>query len=143
MSEEPRFFVRIAIYATIAGTVYWFLSYEDAGTALFGFLIAGCLFVAITVGLMIRPARSERLSSGGPLTTLDRLIGFRDHPADERGSPLEVEPEAIAPASSWPLFAAAAFLLIGLGLLYGAWFWLPGLGLAAAAAWGWTTELTR
>lgn len=142
MPEEPRFFIRIALYAVIAGTIYWFVSYEDAGTALFGFLATGCLFFAFTAASLVRARRVESLTAGGPLSTIDRLIGFRDDP-DEDANPLELEPEPISPASTWPLVAASAMLLIALGLIYGAWFWLPGTALAGAAAWGWTTELTR
>ena len=143
MSEEPRFFIRIALYVIIAGTIYWFVSYEDAGTALFGFLAAGCLFFAASAVRMIRPRRSGRHVSKSVLTALQQTIGFADLPDDERRGPLDVEPEALPAASTWPLLGAASALLLGLGLLYGAWFWLPGLGLAISAAWGWTTELTR
>jgi hypothetical protein len=37
--------------------------------------------------------------------------------------------------------AGIAAMLIGLGLVYGPWLWLPGLVLLAATVWGWVTEL--
>ena len=143
MSEEPRFFIRIALYAILSGTIYWFVSYEDAGTTLFGFLAAGCLFFAASAVLMIRRRRSGRDASKGLLAALQQTIGFGVVSQDERRGPLDVEPEPLPTASIWPLLGAAGALLLGLGLLYGAWFWLPGLGVAVGVAWGWTTELTR
>jgi hypothetical protein len=142
MAEEPRFFVRIALYVGGAGTIYWFVSYEAAGSLLLGALAAGAIFFAIVTGVIVRAGRTNRGPEGGPVAMADRLIGFREHPEDAETGPLELEPEPIAPISIWPIWAALAFLLIGLGLLYGAWFWLPGLSLAAACAWGWTTELS-
>jgi hypothetical protein len=63
---------------------------------------------------------------------------------DDEGSdvppPLEIEEEPVVTVSPWPLLAAAAALLVGLGLLYGPWLWLPGTALGAAAAYGWLTQ---
>jgi hypothetical protein len=143
MAEEPRFFVRIALYVVVAGTIYWYVSYERAGSLLFAFLAGGALLVAAGAGRIVRAGRSGERSRDGLLAALDRTVGFGSHPGDESAGPLDIEPEPVPPRSSWPALGAAAFLLVGLGLLYGAWFWLPGAVLAAVAAWGWTTELSR
>jgi hypothetical protein len=139
--EEPRFFIRIALFASVAGTVYWFASYDErAGSLLFLFLAVATLFFAIVATGIGHSNRVGPPPSGGPLSALDRLLGFGGGPDDDR-PPLELEVEPVAPASTWPVFAALSLLLIGLGLIYGAWFWLPGIALAAGSAWGWTTEL--
>jgi hypothetical protein len=139
--EEPRFFIRIALYASGAGTIYWFASYDErAGSLLFLFLAIATLFFAMVAAVMARSKRTGPPRTGGPLAVLDRLVGFGDAAEDDR-PPLELETEPMAPASSWPAFAALSLLLIGLGLIYGAWFWLPGIALAAGSAWGWATEL--
>jgi hypothetical protein len=143
VAEEPRFFIRIALWGVIAGAIYWFVSYEPAGSLLFAFLTGGALFFAVVAGAIAHAARSRDLIAGGPLAALDRILGFRDDVGDIRSNPLDIEPEPIPPASTWPVFAAWGLLLIGLGLIYGPWFWLPGAGLGAVSAWGWTTELTR
>jgi hypothetical protein len=31
-------------------------------------------------------------------------------------------------------------MLVGLGLLYGPWLWIPGATLGAAATYGWITQ---
>jgi hypothetical protein len=142
VSEEPRFFIRIALFASAAGTVYWFASYDErAGSLLFLFLAVATLFFAIVAVGIGHSSRVGPPPSGGPLSALDRLLGFGGLPDDDR-PPLELAVEPVAPASTWPVFAALSLLLIGLGLIYGAWFWLPGIALAAGSAWGWTTELT-
>jgi hypothetical protein len=141
--EEPRFFIRITLFATVAGTIYWFVSYERAGSLLFAFLALATIFFAAVAAAIARSGRTTRPLSGGPLVALDRLVGFREDSGEGARAPLELEAEPIAPASTWPVFAAFAVLLIGLGLVYGAWFWLPGVGLGSGAAWGWATELTR
>jgi amino acid transporter len=140
--EEPRFFIRIALYASVAGTVYWFASYDErAGSLLFLFLAVATLFFAIVAAAIAHSSRDGSTPSGGPLSALDRVLGFGGVPGNEDRPPLDLEVEPVAPASTWPVFAALSLLLIGLGLIYGAWFWLPGIALAAGSAWGWTTEL--
>jgi len=141
VAEEPRFFVRIALYTGGIGVVYWFVSYEAAGSLLLAFLFGGAAFGAAAAGALVRARRRERGPGEGPLDAVERAVGFAQHPGDERSGPLELVPEALPPNSIWPPFAAAAMLLIGLGLIYGAWFYLPGACLAGVAAWRWTTEL--
>ena len=144
MAEELRFFIRIALYIALATTVYWFVSYEAAGTVLLGALALTTTAFALVVGVMVRPkpVPTAREDGAGLVATLDRTVGFRERPG-AAPVPLALADEPIPPSSAWPLAASIGLLLVGLGLLYGPWFWLPGAGLAAASAWGWTTQLTR
>jgi hypothetical protein len=146
VDEEPRFFLRNALYSLIAGTIYWFVSYEWIGTILLAFVVFGAGFFAAAVGTMLRgdhgksaPRRTRSRVIGG----LNRAIGFEDSRDDSGFGPLAIEEEPISPSSVWPVLAAIAALLIGLGLIHGAWFWLPGVLLGATTTWGWITELTR
>ncbi|HVL64867.1 MAG TPA: cytochrome c oxidase subunit 4 [Actinomycetota bacterium] len=141
MAEELRFFARTALFALLAGIIYWFVSYERAGSLLFAFVALGAGFFAVAAWIFVAGARG----TGGAESVgaaAARTLGFEDRPGDEHG-PLTVEDELIPPASIWPLVAAAAATLIGVGLIYGPWFWLPGAALAAATAYGWLTEMTR
>ena len=138
MPEELRFFLRIAVFTTLIGTIYWFVAYERAGATLFAFVVAGARAFVLIFRRRARGA-GDADRRPGPLGALGRVLGF-----DERGvpdTPVEVEDELIAAASIWPAAAGAAALLIALGLVYGAWFWVPGLAVALATAWGWITEL--
>jgi hypothetical protein len=146
MAEELRFFLRTAMFALVVGTIYWFVSYEWVGTVLFGFVVIGAGFFAAAIALLLRSARGEvvREERGNKLIgALNRTIGFEEHPDEAASRPLEIEEHPFPTASAWPLAAALAGLLIGLGLVFGAWFWLPGVALAAATLWGWLTELVR
>jgi hypothetical protein len=150
MAEELRFFVRLAIYLIIADTIYWFATYEAVGSVLMGTLALGAIFFAVAAGLTTRRSGLPHGSltypdgysstRGGLLGRLDRTLGFGE-PAREDG-PLDIEDEPIPPSSIWPLVAAVGAFLLVLGLVYGAWFWLPGGAVLLVALWGWLTELS-
>jgi hypothetical protein len=130
MREEFRFFLRIGLYLLIAGVIYWFVTYEAAGSV----LMIGT-FVAVAFFILAAGAETRIFTRGrGPI----EMLGFT-----EGDDALDIEEEVIPPGSIWPLMAALAMLLVALGFLYGAWFWLPGAGLAGVSAWMWLTELVR
>ena len=127
MPEELRVFVRAALYVALVTTIYWFVSDEVAGTLLLAFLLlASVVFVGLARAIGTRPERRPS------------FVMF-----DETGgeiAPLEIEEEPVVTASPWPLLGAAAAMLVGLGLLYGPWLWVPGAGLGMTAAYGWITQ---
>ena len=137
MAEEFRFFLRTAVWVLIAGVVYWLLSYELSGTVLLGALLVAIL-AFLGVGLAL--ARARPVADGsGVLAWLNRVIGF-DERADA-SAPLEAGPELVPTSSSSPIISAAALVLIGLGLIFGAWLILPGVVLLIIGGVGWLTEL--
>lgn len=120
-------FVRAALYVALATAIYWLVGDEPAGTLLLGFLlVAALVFVALGWVVGRRPARRAS------------LLAFDDEGGEQ--APLEIEEEPVVTTSAWPLLAAAAAMLVGLGLLYGPWLWLPGAGLGGLAAYGWITQ---
>lgn len=125
--EELRVFVRAGLYVAGATVVYWVVSDELAGTALLGFLlVAAVVFVALGVAIGRRPSRRPS------------FLALDDEGGEE--APLEIEEEPVVTTSGWPILAAAAAMLIGLGLLYGPWLWVPGAALGGVAAYGWITQ---
>ena len=163
MAEELRFFIRVALYLIVADTIYWFVTYEWAGSVLMGTLALGAIFFAIAAGVTARglrsssaehvpafgrglprgsytyPPRSKR-PGGGLIGRLDRTLGFHEPPRED--GPLDLEDDPIPPSSIWPLVASVGGLLLALGLVYGAWFWLPGASVILLSMRGWLTELT-
>lgn len=136
MPEELRVFVRAALYVALITVVYWFVSYEKAGTLLLGaLLVAALTFVALGRAI----GRPTERRSGGLLRRATSVVALDDAGGDVP-PPLEIEEEPVVTASAWPLIGAAAAMLIGLGLLYGPWLWIPGAGLALGAAFGWITQ---
>lgn len=129
-------FVRASLYVALITAIYWFVSYERAGTLLLLFLfVAAVLFVAVARSL----GRKSERPRGGPLRRAASLVALDDEGGDVP-PPLEVEEEPVVTTSPWPFGAALAALLIGLGLLYGPWLWIPGAGLALSVAYGWVTQ---
>jgi hypothetical protein len=146
VAEEIRFFVRSLLYLVPVTVVYWVVSYEPAGTALLVVLI---LAFAGLVGMVIHfaPSTVSDLRPHGRgavrrgISLASRAIGF--HERVEEPAPLEGGPDLIPAGSPWPIVAAAAAVIVGLGLIFGAWLLLPGIALLAWAALGWLTQLDR
>lgn len=155
MPEELRFFLRLGLFAALVATIYWFVSYEVAGTILLAGLVFSSGLFVVTVGRSIRAARSGSSRRSAKLNdvipdeggakraggAVKRLVGFEEDSEPAGPAPLALAEEPVAHTSAWPFLTAVAALLIGLGLLWGAWFWGPGLGLMVLSAWGWSSQI--
>ena len=66
MADEVRLFGRLSLYALVVGTIYWFVSYEVAGTVLLlGFgLATGLAFI-----ILWRRDRKVRARGGRAMAT--------------------------------------------------------------------------
>ena len=146
MAEELRFFLRTAAYTAVIGLIYWFLSYEWAGSVMLAFVALATGLVVVVFFLVVRAIRGPLTGeASGPMRRLGvavaRLVGFAEPHGPAGEEPLAAGLEPIPLASIWPLVAAAAASMIGLGLVYGPWLTLPGIALAAVTVWGWITQL--
>jgi hypothetical protein len=141
VAEEVRFFLRTAIYTLTITVIYWFVSYEIAGSTLLLTLGLAAIFFVVVGIVMIRQAGKHALPEDTrPAKGLRHLVGF-DEKAGEASSPLALEEDLIPSSSIWPLVTAVAAFLLGLGLIYGGWMWGPATVLAIVALWGWVTQL--
>ncbi len=143
MPEELRFFLRTALYTALIGTIYWFVSYEWAGTVMLASLLAACIFFIGAGFTLYRAAEVEDPRSSAVATrgsVVRRAVGF-DAPGEDPGAPLELEDQIFPTASLWPLGAALAATLVGLGAIYGPWLWIPGASLGLATGTAWLTQL--
>lgn len=122
--------VKVA-WRTMAGTgafivpfavIYWFLSYEDAGTA---------LLVAASVALLFLGAYLWFASRRLPPLPEDRTDGEL---------PVEDVVGVFPSGSLWPLVLGAGATLAAVGLAYSGWLALPGLGLVVLAIGGLVLE---
>ena len=146
MAEEVRFFLRVALFVLVVGAIYWFVSYEAAGTALLVFAGLAAVFFIGHIALHVRATRVAAVpGSGSALGRLagavNRVVGVDERPMEEAESPLAATDQLFPTASAWPVIGALAALLVGLGVVYGPWLTVPGIALAVAAVWGWLTQL--
>jgi len=144
VAEEVRFFLRTAIYTIGITIVYWFVSYEIAGSVFLLSLGLSAIFFVVAGIVMIRHTRRELVPDGTESDNpIKRLVGFDEEASETITPPLSFDEEAVPTSSIWPLLTAVAALLMGLGLIYRGWLWAPGLMLAPVALWGWVSQLER
>jgi hypothetical protein len=100
----------VAAFLVVAATVYWFWSYEDAGTVL---LTLAAAFAATTAVYLRRS--SGRLP---PASEPSEIVGW------------------FPTASIWPLGTGGGAVLVGMGLVFGVWLTLVGAVLLVASVLG-------
>ncbi len=146
MAEELRFFLRTAVYAAVLGVIYWFVSYEVAGSVLLAAVVIAALAFIVVVGALVRHSRDEIVPPGSSGVArvgaaVFRTLGFDERHGSTSDEPLAAGLEPIPARSMWPLMAGVGALLVALGLVYGPWLLLPGLVMIAGTIWGWVTQL--
>lgn len=109
---QAKIFGGVAAFMVLIATVYWFISYEAAGTTFLA--VAACM-----TGLPALYLAWPRNRGGGPLP----------HRAEPGHDPHDGVwfPEA----SIWPLAIGASMALFANGLLLGRWLWIPAVVLLA------------
>ncbi len=136
--EEVWFFLRIAAYAFFIGTVYWFLTYEAAGTMLlYGFgLAAGTAMLILAFAARRRRRAEDEARARGIVETPEEGSTDANGPfGDDRG---RIPSPSIAP---FAIGLGAAVL--GLGLILGPWLLLVGLIAALLGAVEWLAAAQR
>lgn len=98
------------MFLIVVATVYWFTSYEDAGTVFLTLAAAFAGSVAVYLWRLARHAPAQGAA------------------AEELGW--------FPVASIWPLGTAGGAVLVGLGLVFGVWLTLIGAALLTASALG-------
>jgi hypothetical protein len=109
MKVEAWFYLGLAAFFAVIGAIYWFTSYEDAGTvmlvaaALLGVLVGGFLF---QVARRIPPRAEDR--PGATIAEGTGSIG--DFPAP----------------TVWPFVFGLGCVIVATGTVYGVWVLLAG-----------------
>lgn len=125
MKIESIFLLGIAVFFGIVGAVYWFTSYEQAGTMM---LVGSCL-------LGILP--------GSYYYFWHRRMKERVEDRDATIAEGQGVISSFPGSSIWPfVLGLGAFVLI-LGLVFGTWLLFPGAGVMVSAVIGATAESRR
>jgi hypothetical protein len=145
MAEEVRFFLRTTLYSAAVGVLYWYISYEVAGSVMLAFVVLATGLVVGFLTIAVRATRGELAAGdGGAVSRLARPILQTVGVVVPRTAALEVRLGAglgrFPRGSAWPMIGGAGALLVGLGLVYGPWLLLPGIVVVAFTVWGWITQ---
>jgi len=109
---EPRFLIGAGLFGAMVGVVYWFLSYEQAGTAMLLFMGLGSSFI------------------GGYL--LWKMGKVKRHEDDEDANMADAAGESVGRFSSgsiWPLVMGLSLVFATQGLVFGMWLSVFGVTL--------------
>jgi hypothetical protein len=122
---ETKVVLFAAAFLAVTAAIYWFTSYEDAGTTM---LALGATAYALLCGYLYLQAR--RLRKVGVTRPEDR--------EDATVTPGEV---GFFPAASvWPAALGVGAVLLALGLVFGYWFIVIGGIVLVGGVIGYATE---
>ena len=109
MKVEWKLFAGAGAFLVVTSSVYWFVSYEDAGTTLLALGVLSVLMVA------------------GWLLVQSRKVGLRP---EDRGDATQADGAGdlgyFPSLSVWPFVVAVGAVLIANGLVFGVWLGLAG-----------------
>jgi hypothetical protein len=108
-----RVFLGVGALVVVLAVVYWFVSYEEAGTAMLALAAALSLWCGAYLWLRMRS------------------------PADE---PEAVDEPYLPHSSPWPFVIGVGAFLLGNGLLVGGWFFTPGAAVLALGVGGFVRQ---
>ena len=126
MKAESWIIVSLAIFCALVAPIYWWITYDWTGTTALVMTTLLCTllgFYLIVVAKQI-PARPE-----------DRLDAEILEGAGELGF--------FPPYSWWPLYCSLAFSAIVLGVVFGWWLFIIGVGIGLFTLIGWVYEYYR
>ena len=126
MKVESLILLGIGIFFGIIAVIYWFTSYEDAGTMM--------LFGSFLLGLL----------PGSYYYFWHRRMGKRLEDRDDASIEEGAGTIASFPGSSiWPFVLGMGAFLTVLSFVFGIWLILPGAGVIVTALIGVTAESRR
>jgi hypothetical protein len=127
MRAEFRVVLFSSIFVGGLAVIYWFTSYEDAGTTMLGVAAAAYAMLCAFLYLQVRRLRS------GPPRAEDSEV-----PVGPGGGSVEI---GYFPAASvWPPAMALGAVLIALGLVFGYWFFVIAAIFFVGAVIGYAVE---
>ncbi|CAN5132845.1 hypothetical protein BH18ACT4_BH18ACT4_00660 [soil metagenome] len=124
INVQFRFFLGLGAFSAVVAAVYWFTSYEDAGTTM----------LALAAGLALLSGAYLWVQGRTLATPAGEGADAPDHEDDDHYSPH---------ASIWPFAVGLAAYFVTNGLILGIWFLVPGIVLMATAVLGYSMQSRR
>jgi hypothetical protein len=120
---EWRLFMGAAAFFTVTATAYWFITYEEAGTAMLGASVPAFAFVGLWLLFQSRhhDRRPEDRGEAGPGDGVEDLGYFPS-------------------SSAWPFVLSAGAVVLANGLVFGPPIAVLGLILMVAGVFGYARE---
>lgn len=126
MTTTGKLMLGIAAFILLMSAVYWFLSYEHAGSVL---LLLSAGLVLITGSYLVVATRKMSAPADGP--------GGVDRTSPASG---EEHEEYLPHASVWPLGLGAGSVVLANGLALGLWAIVPGTIILAVSVVGYARQ---
>ncbi|MFG2637979.1 cytochrome c oxidase subunit 4 [Streptomyces sp. NPDC048362] len=126
MNAETALFAGVSVFFGASATVYGWFSAEPAGTAA---LAVACLMSALVAFFLVR-----QHAKTGSL------------PQDQKGAAVHETTGPVdffPPRSGFPVLTALGTALLALGLVYGLWLFLLGVGVIAPGIGGFVFQYGR
>jgi hypothetical protein len=123
VKAEAWIFGLNAFFFVVVTPVYWYLSYDPTGTA--ALVMTGLLCLLVTFYLGFHATKMEPRPE-------DRETADIADGAGELGF--------FPPYSWWPLWCGSALAVCVLGVVFGWWLFIIGVGLGSIALSGWIFE---
>ncbi len=126
MKVEWRMFLGLGAFVAPITALYWFTSYEHAGSAMMAFFVLAFVFIGVF------------------LLTQARRTGPRPEDRTDATPADGAEDLGFFPSRSvWPFALAVGAVVVGYGLVFSGWLVLPGLGVLVFATVGYAAEAQR
>jgi hypothetical protein len=123
---EAFVFLGVTAFFAGIGTLYWFTSYEDAGTT----MLVGCALLGMLVGVYL--LRASRRMQPRPEDRPDAAL------ADGAG-----ETAAFPAASIWPFVFGLGATAFATGFVFGVWIFVLGGAIFLLGVLGYVAESRR
>jgi hypothetical protein len=139
MTDEAAVWLRIFAFGVVTSAIYWFASYEPAGTvALLAFGL-GPGVAGLYLYLHQRPTAPKE-------SWLARAQRFAGVAKDRAHGPAELESDdlGVVPSPSiWPFLLSLGLTVAVTGLAFGLWLLVLGSALLAVSVVGWLATINQ
>jgi Cytochrome c oxidase subunit IV len=139
MTDEAAVWLRICAFGLVASAIYWFVSYEPAGTV--ALLVFGLGPGA--AGLVLYHHQRATAPSESWTDQLRRFAGLAKDPAQ---GPAELQSDdlGVVPGPSiWPFLLSLGLTVAVTGLAFGLWLLLLGSAMLVQSVAGWLATINQ